>query len=142
MTLLLLLSHPYHRTLLNTASRLLSQKEPAVALVVAHMACEIYTEQILALALKKRALDDELESAITKLARGHISDKRIRRLYSALTGDDIEHAPFWARFTASWVLRGKAVHGGVKVSIDQGREACEIAREFVARLDTVAKKLR
>ena len=38
----------YHNALIDTAKRLLSEKQPEIATVTAHMACEIRTEQLFA----------------------------------------------------------------------------------------------
>jgi hypothetical protein len=127
VSLLLLFGEPYHRALLETARRLLDEHQPAVALVTAHMACEIYTEQVVATALKKRALGADLEEAMASLARGHVTNKRIRNLYVSLTGDAIHKQLFWAPFTASWELRNLAVHRGIRVSESQAREGYMIA---------------
>jgi hypothetical protein len=141
MSLLLLFGDPLHRELLNTADRLLSQQEPAAALVTAHIACEIYSEQIISLAFRKRGITD-LGTAVRKFFSGnHLANVRIRKVYVALTGDNIHEQPFWQAFSASWDLRNDVVHKGTRVAPDQGRDACEIARMFVAHMDAIAKSL-
>jgi hypothetical protein len=141
MSLLLLLNPPlYHRSLLDAADQFLSQ-EPAVALVTAHMACEILVEQLMSTAFKTRGIAD-LEEAVTDFFSGSsMGNNRIRKLFVALTGDAIQKAPFWERFDKSSTLRNKAIHEGKRVSPDEGREACAVAREFVAHLEALAKTL-
>jgi hypothetical protein len=106
------------------------------------MACEIYVEQIMSAAFKKRGIAD-LEDPISELfSSNNLANDRIRNVYVALTGDRIHEAPFWARLKASSSLRNQAVHHGAKVSPDQGRAACAVAREFVAHLDSIAGLLQ
>jgi hypothetical protein len=143
MSLLLLFRQsPYHKALLETAKRLLSQNEPAVALVTALMACEIYTEQIIVAAFQKRGFADLQDPVMALFSTNSLTNDRLRDLYVALTGDDITKASFWARFKASSKLRNGAVHHGDRVSVDEARAACDVAREFVAHMDAVAKSLQ
>jgi len=141
VSLLLLINQlPYHRTLLDTADALVA-RQPAVALVTAHMACEIYVEQIMSAAFTKRGVA-ELEDSITELfPSNNLANERIRNVYVALTGDRIQEAAFWARFKESSSLRNQAVHHGARVSPDQGRAACAVARELVAHLDSITGAL-
>lgn len=142
MSLLLLFNQPpYHRTLLDTADNLLT-REPAVALVTAHMACEIYVEQLISAAFRKRSIVD-LEDPITVFfPSNNLANERLRNIYVALTRDRIHEAPFWAKFKESAKIRNDAIHHGARVSTDQGRAGCTVAREFVAHLDSVARSLQ
>jgi hypothetical protein len=142
MSLLILFNQPpYHRTLLESADRLLSQNEPAAALVMAHMACEIYTEQVIVLAFQKRGFAELQDSVMDLFSTHSLANDRLRKLYLALTRDPIAQTSFWSRFKASSQLRNEAVHHGARVSVDQARDACAVAREFVAHVDAVAKSL-
>jgi hypothetical protein len=109
MSLLLLFNlfnqPPYHRTLLESADRFLSQNEPTAALVMAHMACEIYTEQVIALGFQKRGFTDLQDPTMALFSTNSLANDRLRALYVALTGDRIADAPFWARFKMSAQLR-------------------------------------
>lgn len=61
----LFFDEPYHHALLVAADQFLV-RQPAVAVVTAHMACEIVTEQVISAALKRRGIGD-LEDALTSL---------------------------------------------------------------------------
>ena len=143
MSLLLLLNQPpYHKALLKTANRLLEDHQPAVALIVAHMACEIYAEQVMAQAFKKRGAAD-LEDAVTDLlSSNNLANDRVRRLYTALTDDQIQDTPFWKDFKESATLRNQAIHHGARISPEQARTSCEVAGKIVTHLDSVTKRLR
>ena len=55
-----------------------------------------------------------LWDAIGEFRGGYsIQNDRVRRLYAALSGDDItKQQPLWRNFTAHVKLRGEIVHGG------------------------------
>ena len=85
MSLLLLFAGaqpPYHQTLLRTAKRMLEQDEPMIAVVVAHAACEIFTEQVLALAFKARGVALLEDWATDTLQSNNLANERTRKLYT------------------------------------------------------------
>jgi hypothetical protein len=141
MSLLLLFSQPpYHQSLLSAADQLVAS-EPAVAVVTAHMACEIVVEQLVSAAFKSRGIPD-LEDAVTALfASNNLANDRVREVYVALTGDAIQSAPFWQRFKESSSVRNGAVHHGKRVSADQAKESCAVARDLIAHLESIGKAL-
>jgi hypothetical protein len=142
MSLLLLFnSPPYDVVLLDTARRLLNENQPAIALVVAHMACETYAEQVMSAAFMKRNVS-ELEDAVTAfLPSNSLANDRVRDLYVVLTNDRIQDAAFWSRFKESSRLRNRAVHHGERISPEQGRNACEVASDFLAHLKSIMTSL-
>lgn len=119
-----------------------SLKTNTAALVMAHMACEIYTEQGIALGFQKRGFTDLQDPTMALFSTNSLANDRLRALYVALTGDRIADAPFWARFKMSAKLRNGAVHHGDRVCPDQARDGCRAVREFVVHMDAVAQSLR
>lgn len=144
MSLLLLFnSPPYHRALVDTAKRLLADNEPAIALVTAHMACEIYVEQVMSAAFQKANLG-VLEDAVDELLPSrNLANKRVRDVYAAVTGDrQIQETPFWSKFKQSTELRNKAVHQGLRVSRDDADRACEVVAQVLEHLEKVMQTLK
>ena len=139
--LLLFNQQPYHHALLRTAERLLAQGEPTIAVITAHIACEVYAEQILAFAFKKRGVADVAEAVSELLPSNNLANERVRKLYTALTGDEIQNTAFWSRFKESATLRNKAVHSRKRASAEQAQETCETAHELVKHLATIARAL-
>jgi hypothetical protein len=105
----------YPRYLMNAARSLIDQGQPSIAVVVAHMACEVATEQKLSEAFATKGLQ-YLEAAVTDFLNGYnlASDKN-RKLYVALTGDEVHNAGFWPKFKASATRRNKIIHEGLNV---------------------------
>src|SRR5207247_5520120 len=101
---------PYTERLIFTADMLCASREFNIAIVVAHMACEIATEQALSRAYAARSLA-YLEDPVGEFLNGHnLANPRIRNLYNALLGDRIEEPSFWQPFVESSQRRNRAVH--------------------------------
>lgn len=143
MSLLLLLNQPppYHQTLMKTAHANVDD-QPAVAVVVACMACEIVTEQVISLAFKKRKIED-LEGPVTSLVSGNsLTNDRNRKLYVALTNDQIHGQPFWQNFKECAALRNDAVHSGARISAEEARQACQTVLQVLDHLETTRRRLQ
>lgn len=56
---------------------------------------------------------------------------RIRKLYTALTNDNIEHQSFWSAFKKSAVLRNKIAHNGKIASKQEARDSYKAASAFI-----------
>jgi hypothetical protein len=82
---------PYPERLLAVAQDLIAREEFSIAMVVAHMACEIRTEQ----ALSRRR----------KMSGYNLGNSRVRNLYNVVTGDQIEGQSFWPAFKRAAALR-------------------------------------
>jgi hypothetical protein len=129
---------PYHNVLLDTAKRLVSEGQPEIATVTAHMACEIRTEQLFAQAFAKGTFA-HLEEPVRSFLQGYsLANDRFRRLYSALTKDSIESQPFWSDYKASAKRRNDTVHKGVRISLVDAKLTCSVAEQVIAHLNQVA----
>jgi DNA-directed RNA polymerase subunit RPC12/RpoP len=103
-------SHP--RILLDLAGKLIEEGKCGIAIVVAHMACELATEQSLSDAFARKGLG-YLQRSVTGLLNGYnLANRNNRRLYTALTGDAVQDTPFWTSFKESAGRRNGIVHGG------------------------------
>jgi hypothetical protein len=102
----------YPEVLLSVARSLIDASQHSVAVVVAHMACEVATERALGAAFAKRGLQD-LEEAIGELLNGYnLANDKNTKLYNALTGQSIEQEAFWPEFKKSAKLRNHIMHAG------------------------------
>ena len=131
----------YHNALIDTAKRLLAEKQPEIATVTAHMACEIRTEQLFAKAFAKTTFAQLEESVRSLLPSYSLANDRFRRLYTALTKDDIETQPFWRDFKASAKRRNDAVHKGVRIKLADAQLSCTVAEQLITHLNRVAVKI-
>lgn len=143
MSLLLLFNNNprYHSELLRAAKRNLDANEPAIALVTAHVECEVLTEQVISAAFKARGIDVLEDSVTDLLPSNSFSNDRVLAVYVALTDDPIQTAAFWQNFKESSTRRNRAVHRGQRITADEGRIACETAEAMLAHLWAVLRKL-
>ncbi len=106
----------YPQQLIALAERLLTENEFSISVVVAHLAAEIAASRKLTDAFATRGITD-LEEAVTAFFSGSsLTNERIRKLYSALTGDEIGNQSFWPDFRASALLRNRIAHAGAIAS--------------------------
>lgn len=102
----------YPEKLLTAAQNLIEKGEFSIAVVVAHMACEISVERAISRAFKAKGID-YLEQPIEDLLPSYnLANDRVRSLYNAATGGEIQKQPFWQQFKDSATRRNKAVHEG------------------------------
>jgi hypothetical protein len=124
----------YPQKLLTLARRLIDDGEFGIAVVVAHMACEIATERTLTEAFVSKGIP-YLEDSVTDLFSGYnLANNRIRKLYTALTGDEVEKAPFWQKFKLSAERRNKIAHSSITVTKAEAEESHKAAKDLVAHL--------
>jgi len=89
---------PYHLDLFNAAGQFLKDNHPAVALITAHRACEIRAEQVMTEAFDARDAADLAKLVMGGAGGSNLANDKVRELYTTLTGDEIQHRPFWATF--------------------------------------------
>jgi hypothetical protein len=122
----------YPILLLEYAKSLLDSKFPGVAVLIAHVACEIAVERRLTRAYADREIP-ELQEPVQKLHNGfNLGNTNIRKLYEALTGDKISDQPFWSTFKNSAERRNKVAHSEITVTKDEAKESVEVAEKLVA----------
>ena len=130
----------YPQRLIAMARSLIDEGQFSFAVVVSHTACEIATERSLYEAFAAKGLQD-LQDWVQSLNYGYnLANDRIRRLYTALTGDEIQkEQPFWSKFKKSADRRNRIVHKGVIVEKPDAEESYKAADELVARLKKYAR---
>lgn len=141
MSLLLLFNQPpYFKTLLDTARRLATEGEGAIAVVVAHMAFEVAAEQAFSQILQRRGITGELtESCLAMMPDRTFMAKQTRNLWTALTaGDLIKDADGWKTYDASVQLRNAAVHSGATIGAKQAASSIEAIERVIAHVQAVA----
>ncbi len=124
----------YPQMLLNLAQRLIDEGQFSIAVIVAHMACEIATERSLSEAFVAKGVQ-YLEDSVTDFLNGYnLANVRIRKLYTALTGDKLQSAVFWENFKRSAERRNNIIHQGVIVEKTEAEESYKAATDLVAHL--------
>src|ERR1700730_12094948 len=97
----------YPRVLVNVARSLIDQGQFSIAVVVAHMASEVATEQRLSQSFTTKGLK-YLQEPVTDFFNGYsLHNNRNRNLYVALTSDEVHKAAFRQKFKESATRRNK-----------------------------------
>ena len=124
----------YPRRLLTIGRSLIDQGEPSIAVVVAHMACEVATERRLSEAFVTKGVQ-YLKDAVTGSFSGYsLRNNRIRGLYIALTGDKVQLTPFWSKFKNSAKRRNRIIHEGHTVGATEAEESYKAASDLLTHL--------
>jgi hypothetical protein len=124
----------YSEALLAKAQDLIARGEFSIAVVVAHMACEIAVERAISRAFAARGIE-YLKDPVFDLLQGYnLANERIRNLYNAVTETEIQRQPFWQAFKESATRRNKSVHKGAPVTRAEADNSYNAARDLVAQL--------
>ena len=123
----------YPQNLLSLARVLIDEDRSSIAVIVAHMACEIATERSLSEAFVTKGLQ-YLEASVD-LNGYNLANDRVRKLYTALTRDEVQTAAFWQKFKDSAQRRNNIIHGGTIVGKTEAEESYKVAIDLVAYLE-------
>jgi hypothetical protein len=126
----------YPQRLLALARKLIDDGEFGVAVVVAHIACEIAVARSLSEAFVARGIP-YLEDSVTDFFSGYsLANDRLRKFYTALTGDEVEKTAFWSKFKESAKRRNKVAHSDATATVTktEAEDSCLAAEKLVAHL--------
>ena len=127
----------YPQALLSIARFLLDKNDDklcGIATIVAHLACEVATEQSLSDSFARKGIQS-LEETVADLLNGYnLANERVRKLYSSLTGDEIQDQPFWGTFVRSAKRRDSIIRKGLIVGRSDAEESFKAANDFLARI--------
>jgi hypothetical protein len=124
----------YPEKLLTAAQDLIEKGEFSISVVVAHMSCEISVERAISRAFKTKGID-YLEQPVEDLLPSYnLANDRVRNLYNAATGGEIQKQSFWQQFKESATRRNKAVHEGKIATKAEAEAAFNAASSLVAYL--------
>lgn len=127
----------YPQILLGMAGSLLGRKDDKVcglAMIVAHLACEVAIEQSLSGSFARKGIES-LEEAVGDVLIGYnIANEKVWELYVSLTGDEIREQPFWPGFIEFAKRRDDIVRKGFIAGRKHAVESLKTANELVAYL--------
>jgi hypothetical protein len=106
----------YPEALLTKAKELIATGDFSIAVVVAHMACEISAERAISRAFAEKGIGYLGESVEDLLPGYNLANGRVRKLYNAVTGNEIQNQSFWQAFKDSATRRNQAVHRGMIIT--------------------------
>ena len=113
---------------------MIAEEEFGVAVVVAHMACEISAERALSRAYEAKDTGFLGESATMMLPSYNLANDRVRNLYNAVTRKEIQQQSFWPAFMESASRRNQAVHEGRIMTKAEAEASYKAASDLVAFL--------
>lgn len=131
---------PLSDGLLKLARERAAAGEHQIAVVLAYVACDLYTEAALRALLKNQGQSDALVDTTMSLVRDTtLADGRTRRLYAALTGDypaghtDNKIAPleWWREWADGRELRHAVAHQGASVTPEQSASVLKAAAKYI-----------
>ena len=127
----------YPQALITTAKDLASRKDFGIAIVVAHMGCEVAVERAMPAAFSSKQIS-YLEDPISEFLNGYnLGNTRNRKLFSALTGNDVEKQTFWGAFSQSAVRRNKMMHAGHIANESEANETLNACESLIANIQRV-----
>ena len=139
---------PVYRFLLAQARDLVSAQQYQFAVILAHAACELATEESVNNLLRRWA-EFSREAVMSDLRRGAtLDDLKVRDLYGALAQDypagdperGVAPAAWWQVWKASLDLRHEVAHNGLKVTKAQARGCVESCRHYIDHLAAMAER--
>ncbi len=125
----------YPQRLLDVAKGLIGTEEYSIAVVVAHIACEVAVDRAFTKAFAAKGIDYLEESIGAYFSGSAFSQDKNRKLYTALTGDEIQKEPFWEPFTRSVKRRNGIAHKAEIVGKPEAEESLAVAITFVTHLE-------
>jgi len=113
--------------LLEAAQSLLDEREPVLAVIQAHRACELAIAYCVA-----EASPEKKAAGIKTLP----SQANLARSIRHAIGLDIKTEEFWTAYCESTEKRNGIVHGGESVTLADARQAIKVAKSLIAYLQS------
>jgi len=126
---------PYEKPLLDKAQELITKGDMtkgdfSIAVVVAHMACEISAERAIL-----RAFDAKGIKYRKDFSGFNLASNRLSNLYNAVTGDEIQKKfSSWKAFKESATRRNQAVHRARLLTKAEAEDSHKAASDLVTYL--------
>jgi len=132
---------PYHYDVLASARDFLDADKDDVAVIMAQTACEIATDDIMAVLLRRQDLSDGIRAWVNnQIERSTtLKDDRLYNLYRALSGDELrqDQKALWEAYVRRAALRNAIVHTGAHAVKAQAVEACDTALDLIHHFEAV-----
>jgi hypothetical protein len=122
---------PYSETLLAKTKEFIARGDFSIAVVVAHMACEISAERAISRAVVEKGIEYLQDSIFGSYS---LASERIRKIYNALTGVEIQKQAFWPAYKESVTRRNNSVHRGATVTKAEAEATYKAANDLVSYL--------
>ena len=134
----------HHEVLLKMAESALDRKESALAIILAHAACEIFTERTFKLVFSFKKVECLYNYVIDPVWEyNNLKAKKARDLYMVMTGDNItKDTKFWKGFLNHVDRRNRIAHKGETATRLEAEESCRIVKEFIRHVDQILQEIQ
>jgi hypothetical protein len=131
----------YPLQLIEAAEDMIAQNHYEISVVTSQMACEISVERTLAHYFRTQELK-HLEGPIDDLLPSYnLANEKVRKLYTAVTGDKIQTEFFWAEYKTIVTIRNKAIHTGQRIEKSQAQMVLRVAKLLLKHLARISKRM-
>jgi hypothetical protein len=115
--------------------------ENKLALLFAHVACELHTDYGLTRLTSKKS-DTQVTQFVHAYLKGIIrtlANDRVSTAYKILTGQPgiLDNLPWWNDWLVSRKTRNAVAHGAANVSEGEARKAIDLADQYIAHITAV-----
>ena len=133
----------HHEKLLDRARAALNtDKNPDMAVVIAQAACEVGTEQVMTVLLKKKGMAIITEPLLSTFRSYNIFNVNLRNIYNALSGQQIHNEKtFWHELENHYKRRNDIVHKGVSCSPSKAGESLDAVLRYFEHLNKTVQAL-
>jgi hypothetical protein len=147
----ILLVTPIAHHLLAFARQKATEGEYQIAVVLAHAACEWHTESALGSLIKLKGAELLGDVAMSFIGDSiTLSDRRVRKLYGALTGDypaghpdpKTAAAAWWPEWVMGRELRHAVAHRGKQVTQPMADAAIASVDAYIAHITAAVERVR
>lgn len=140
--LLLEATKTFHRKLLDKARNSLRSSQREMAVVISQAASEMCTEWALTVLLQIRGDQDLVEPMLGLFLVRDICNERLRRIYTALSGDNLQKVTFWTGLKRHHDRRNGIVHKVARCTDDEARESLDVVRQYIRHVENVLDDLQ
>ena len=128
--------HEPYQSLLAAAVASHTAGDHKVAVILAQTAVELFTAKVLAGLYRQRQVEYLKGPFEHLLINYNIGNSKVSELYMALSGDEINQAPFWSRFTDHVQLRNNLVHDGQDATAVQAAASLAAVNQLIDHIQT------
>jgi hypothetical protein len=140
----------YIHLLADARTHATTKQEYRFAVILAHAACDLATEDALVQLLRRRQVDLLHDFVLASVGHGVCLDnQKAQRLYVSLAdenpaGDEkrgYREATWWKQWAGSRKLRHHVAHAGRQVTADQALACVEASDQYVAHLAATVERI-
>jgi hypothetical protein len=133
---------PWSLQLIAYARQINAEGQHSFAVVLAHAACEWATEDALRRLFRHKGLADDIAEPILRVFTTiSLTDNRVRKLFTGMTGRQLREQKWWKDWEASRNLRHRVAHRGFAVTPEQALDALSLSESCVRYIATAVDKV-